>query len=108
MLKDGLYDRFPKPDFTIAFHDDPRLPAGKVGFTAGPAFANVDWIDITVFGRGGHGSRPEAAVDPIVIAARIVTALQTIVSRENSPFDPAVVTVGSIHGERSPTSFPTR
>jgi len=106
MLKDGLYERFPKPDFTIAFHDDPRLPAGKVGFSPGPAFANVDSIDVTVFGRGGHGSRPEAAVDPIVIAARIVTALQTIVSRENSPFDPAVVTVGSIHGGTRPNIIP--
>jgi hippurate hydrolase len=87
-----------RPDYAIAFHDDPRMPAGQIGFTPGFVFANVDSIDITVFGRGGHGARPEAAVDPIVIAARIVTALQTVVSRENSPFDPAVVTVGSIHG----------
>jgi hippurate hydrolase len=74
------------------------MPAGQIGFTPGFVFANVDSVDITVFGRGGHGARPEASVDPIVIAARIVTALQTVVSRENSPFDPAVVTVGSIHG----------
>ena len=98
MLKDGFLERFPRPDYAIAFHDDPRMPAGQIGFTPGFVFANVDFIDITVFGRGGHGARPEAAIDPIVIAARIVTALQTIVSRENSPFDPAVVTVGSIHG----------
>jgi hippurate hydrolase len=98
MLKDRFLERFPKPDFAIAFHDDPRMPAGEVGFTPGFVFASVDSVDITVFGRGGHGARPEAAVDPIVIAARIVTALQTIVSREISPFDQAVVTVGSIHG----------
>jgi hippurate hydrolase len=98
MLKDGFLSRFPRPDFAIAFHDDPRMPAGEVGFTPGFVTANVDSVDITVFGRGGHGARPEAAVDPIVIAARIVTVLQTVVSRENSPFDPAVVTVGSIHG----------
>jgi len=98
MLKDGFLERFPRPDFAISFHDDPRMPAGQVGFTPGFVFANVDSVDITVFGRGGHGARPEASVDPVVIAARIVTALQTVVSRENSPFDPAVVTVGSIHG----------
>ena len=98
MIGDRFLERFPRPDFAIAFHDDPRMPAGEVGFTPGFVFANVDSVDITVFGRGGHGARPEAAVDPIVIAARIVTALQTIVSREISPFDSAVVTVGSIHG----------
>jgi amidohydrolase len=98
MIRDRFFERFPKPDFALAFHDDPRMPAGQVGFTPGFVFANVDSVDITVFGRGGHGARPEAAVDPIVIAARIVTALQTIVSREVSPFESAVVTVGSIHG----------
>jgi amidohydrolase len=98
MLKDRFLERFPRPDFAIALHDDARLPAGQVGFTAGYIWANVDSVDITVYGRGGHGARPEATVDPIVIAARIVTALQTIVAREISPFDPAVVTVGSIHG----------
>jgi hippurate hydrolase len=98
MLKDRFMERFPKPDFAISLHDDARLPAGQVGFTPGYMWANVDSVDITVYGRGGHGARPEGTVDPIVIAARIVTALQTIVARENSPFDPAVVTVGSIHG----------
>jgi amidohydrolase len=98
MLKDGLFTRFPKPDFAIAFHDSATLPAGKISVTSGWACANVDSVDITVFGRGGHGAYPSTTVDPVVIAARIVIALQTLVSRENSPFDPAVVTVGSIHG----------
>ena len=98
MLKDGLFTRFPKPDYALAVHDDARLPAGVVGYHAGPILTNADSVDITVFGRGGHGARPEATVDPVVLAARIVLALQTIVSRENSPFDPAVITVGTIHG----------
>ncbi|MEX1245495.1 MAG: amidohydrolase [Thermoanaerobaculia bacterium] len=98
MLKDGLLTRFPKPDFALALHDFPFLPAGSVGVTSGYALANVDSVDITIYGRGGHGSAPQNTVDPIVIAARTVLALQTIVSRENDPRDPAVVTVGSIHG----------
>jgi amidohydrolase len=98
MVKDGLLTRFPKPDFAISFHDLPFVPAGKVGVTSGYAMANVDSVDITIFGRGGHGSAPQNTVDPIVIAARTVLALQTIVARENDPRDPAVVTVGSIHG----------
>lgn len=98
MLKDGLLTRFPKPDFAISLHDVPFLPAGKVGYTPGYAFANVTSVDITIYGRGGHGSTPQNTVDPIVIAARTIEALQTIVSRENNPLDPAVVTVGSIHG----------
>jgi len=98
MLKDGLFARFPRPDFAVAVHDSPMLPAGQVGFTSAYALANADAVDVTIFGRGGHGSRPEVAVDPIVIAARTIVAWQTIVARENSPFDPAVVTVGSIHG----------
>ena len=98
MLKDGLFTRFPKPDFAISFHDSASLPAGKISVTSGWACANVDSVDINVFGRGGHGAYPSSTVDPVVIAARIVVALQTLVARENSPFDPAVVTVGSIHG----------
>jgi amidohydrolase len=98
MLKDGLLTRFPKPDFALALHDFPFLPAGQVGITPGFALANVDSVDITIYGRGGHGSAPQNTVDPIVIAARTVLALQTIVARENNPLDPAVVTVGSIHG----------
>jgi hippurate hydrolase len=97
MLEDGLYKRFPKPATVIAFHDGP-LPAGTVGYTPGYAMANVDSVDILVPGVGGHGAYPHAAKDPIVLAARIVTTLQTIVSREIDPQDAAVVTVGSIHG----------
>jgi amidohydrolase len=98
MLKDGLFTRFPKPDFAIALHDKATEPAGKVVYTPGFAFANVDSVDVTIYGRGGHGATPHMTVDPIVIAARTVLALQTIVSREENPLDPAVVTVGSIHG----------
>src|SRR5205085_6975963 len=98
MIADGFLSRFPKPDFAVAVHDNSELPAGKVAYVPGYALANVDSVDLTIFGRGGHGAKPESTVDPIVIAARTVLALQTIVSRENSPFDPAVVTVGSIHG----------
>jgi hippurate hydrolase len=98
MIADGLLTRFPRPDFAIAVHDDARMPAGIVGYHAGPILTNADALNIRIFGRGGHGARPEATVDPIVITARTVLALQTIVSREVSPFDPAVITVGSIHG----------
>jgi hippurate hydrolase len=98
MLKSGLLTRFPKPAFAIAFHDAPFLPAGTVGCTPGYAYANVDSVDITIYGRGGHGSTPQNTVDPIVIAARTIESFQTIVSREQSPLDPVVVTVGSIHG----------
>ncbi|HEY7911844.1 MAG TPA: amidohydrolase [Blastocatellia bacterium] len=97
MLDDGLYTRFPRPDYAIALHVG-SFEAGKVSYVSGYNMASVDSVDITVRGIGGHGSRPEAAKDPVVIAAQVVIALQTIVSRERSPFDPAVVTVGSIHG----------
>jgi amidohydrolase len=98
MLKEGLYRRFPKPDFAIALHDSASMPAGMVGTLEGFAMANVDMVDITVRGIGGHGAYPDATKDPIVLASRIVVALQTIVSRETRPVEPAVVTVGSIHG----------
>ncbi len=98
MLRDNLYTNFPKPDFAIALHDKPELETGKVGYTPGYAMASATSIDIKIRGVGGHGSMPEATKDPIVVAAQVVMALQTIVSRENSPLDPAVVTVGSIHG----------
>lgn len=98
MLKDGLFTRFSRPNFVFAVHDDTDLPAGKVGFVPGFSHANVDSVDITIFGKGGHGATPQNTVDPIVIAARTVLALQTIVAREVNPQDPAVVTVGSIHG----------
>ena len=98
MLSDNLYTNFPKPDFAIALHDKPELETGKVGYTPGYAMASATSIDIKIRGVGGHGSMPEATRDPVVVAAQVVLALQTIVSRENSPLDPAVVTVGSIHG----------
>ena len=97
MIKDGLFTKFPKPDFAISFHDSAMVPAGKVTLVGGYANANVDSVDLTIYGRGGHGAYPHTTVDPIVIAARTVVALQTIVSREIKPTDPAVVTVGAIH-----------
>ena len=98
MLRDNLYTNFPRPDFAIAMHDKPELETGKVGYTPGYTMASATSIDINIKGIGGHGSMPEATKDPIVVAAQVVMALQTIISRENSPLDPAVVTVGSIHG----------
>jgi hippurate hydrolase len=95
MLDDGLYSRFPKPSTVIAFHDAAALPAGVIGITPGYALANVDSVDVTVRGLGGHGAYPQTTKDPIVLASRIVTTLQTLVSRENDPSQPAVVTVGS-------------
>lgn len=98
MLADGLFTRFPKPDFAISMHDEPSLPSGKVGFHAGYFRASLDSIDVTIFGRGGHGARPQTTVDPIVLAARAILGIQIIVSRETDPLSPAVVTIGSIHG----------
>lgn len=98
MLRDELYTRIPRPDFAIALHDKPELEAGKVGYTPGYAMASATSIDVKIRGVGGHGSAPETTKDPVVMAAQVVMALQTIVSRENSPLDPSVVTVGSIHG----------
>ncbi|HMP03514.1 MAG TPA: amidohydrolase [Gemmatales bacterium] len=98
MLEDGLFSRFPKPDFALALHCDGATPHGQIGYTEGLALANVDSVDIVVKGVGGHGSAPHTTVDPIVIAARIIVDLQTIVSREVDPLESAVVTVGSIHG----------
>ena len=95
MLGDGLYTRFPKPNFVLAFHDSAILPAGMIGLTPGYTTASVDNVDITVRGVGGHGASPQSTKDPIVIASRIVMALQTLVSREKNPLDPAVLTVGS-------------
>jgi amidohydrolase len=97
MLDDGLYSRFPKPTHALAFHDSAGLPAGVIGYSVGPALANVDSVDILVKGLGGHGAYPHTTKDPIVLASRIVTALQTLVSREIDPQEPAVVTVGSFH-----------
>jgi hippurate hydrolase len=98
MLADGLFARFPRPDFAVALHVSADAPTGQVGYRPGFAMSNVDSVDIVIKGRGGHGASPETTVDPIVIASRLVVDLQTIVGREVKPIHPAVVTVGSIHG----------
>ena len=98
MLADGLYSRFPKPDFALALHDSGELEAGKIGYLGGYMLASATSVDVTLRGRGGHGAYPHTTKDPIVMAAEYILAIQTIVSREDSPLDPAVVTVGSIHG----------
>jgi hippurate hydrolase len=98
MLDDGLLVRFPRPGFAIALHDAADMPTGQIGYRPGFCQANVDSVDILVKGRGGHGAYPDTTIDPIVIAARLVLDLQTIVSRETKPTEPAVITVGSIHG----------
>ena len=98
MLAAGLFTRFPKPNYVIGMHDEPSLPSGQVGYHAGYFRAAFDLLEVTIHGRGGHGAHPQNTVDPIVIAARSVLGLQTIVSRETDPLSPAVVTIGSIHG----------
>jgi len=98
LLKDGLYSRFPKPDFALALHTSAQLEAGKIGYCPEYTLAGVDSVDVTIRGKGGHGAYPHTAKDPIVLAAQFVLALQTIVSREVPPIESGVVTVGSIHG----------
>ena len=98
LLKDGLYDRFGKPNFALGFHDKADVQVGHIAVTEGYMSANVDSVDVTVRGVGGHGAYPHKTKDPIVLAAEIINAWQTIVSRENNPLDPIVITVGSIHG----------
>jgi hippurate hydrolase len=98
MLAGGLYERWPVPDFALAGHVDPSLEAGQVGYCPGYAMASVDMLDIIIKGIGTHGAAPHLGRDPIVISAQVINALQTIVSREINPVEPAVVTVGSIHG----------
>jgi hippurate hydrolase len=98
LLKAGLYNRFGKPDFALGFHDKADLQTGHIGVTPGYTYANVDSVDVTVRGIGGHGAYPHKTKDPVVLAAEMINAWQTIASRENNPLDPIVVTVGSIHG----------
>jgi len=98
MIDDGLYDRFGVPDFGLAFHVSAGEPAGKVMITGGLIASSADSVDITVFGIGAHGASPHKGKDPVYIAAQIVVALQSLVSRELAPLEPGVVTVGSIHG----------
>ncbi|MFN9878758.1 MAG: M20 family metallopeptidase, partial [Planctomycetota bacterium] len=97
MLDDKLFERFGKPDYALAMHVSPNLSSQQVGILPGYTMANVDSIDIEITGKGGHGAIPQNTIDPIVIAARLVLDLQTIVSREIKPIDPAVLTIGSIH-----------
>lgn len=98
MFKAGLYEKIPTPDYAIALHDNASLSAGKIGYRAGAFMASVDMMDLTVFGEGGHGAAPHTTIDPVVLSAQMILAFQTIVSREINPIDPAVVTVGSVHG----------
>jgi hippurate hydrolase len=108
MIEDGLFERFLRPRCALAMHVDATLPAGHIGYTIGGAMANVDSVDITIFGKSGHGAAPHETRDPVVVAARVVLALQTIVSRELAPTTPAVVTVGSIHGGTKHNLIPDR
>jgi hippurate hydrolase len=98
MLRDGLYERFPRPNFLLALHDSSDVAAGKITYFPGFAMASATSVDLTIRGLGGHGAHPEATKDPVVMAAETILALQTIVSRENLPLDPAVISIGSIHG----------
>ena len=98
LLDDGLYTKFPKPDFALGFHDNAQMQTGHIGVTEGYTYANVDSVDVTVRGVGGHGAYPHKTKDPIVLSAEMINAWQTIASRENNPIDPIVITVGSIHG----------
>ena len=105
MIADGLFERFPC-DAIFGLHNWPGLPAGRFGFVEGPAMASVDWAGIEIVGKGGHGAAPHETVDPVVVAAHLVTALQTIVSRNVDPLDAAVITVGSIHGGHAANVIP--
>jgi amidohydrolase len=98
LLKDGLYTRWPKPDFVLGLHDDAEIATGQIGVTEGYCYANVDSVDVSVKGQGGHGAYPHKTKDPVVLAAEIINGWQTIASRETNPHDDVVVTVGSIHG----------
>ena len=105
-IENGLFTKFSKPDYAVAYHINPELESGKIGLVGGPIFAGVKTAEITVYGKGGHGAYPEKCIDPVIIASRIVLDLQTIVSREISPLEPVVVTVGSIHGGTRPNIIP--
>ena len=98
MMADHLYERFGKPDFVVSEHDSPEVPAGSLALKGGPLLASATSINVTMRGIGGHGSRPEAGKDPVVLAAEFVLVAQTIVSRQIDPQQPAVLTVGTIHG----------
>ena len=106
MLKDGLFTRFPRPDFALSLHDDDTMPSGTIGYRPGLFRAMSDNVTITMFGRGGHAAMPHSTIDPIVLSARVILSLQTVVSRETNPVQPVVITVGSIHGGSRPNIIP--
>jgi hippurate hydrolase len=98
LVDGGLFEKVPAPDYVLALHDTGDLPVGQVAITSGPALASAAVVEVTLRGKGGHASMPQNAKDPVVLSAQLILALQTLISRENSPFAPAVITVGSIHG----------
>ncbi len=106
MIADGLLSRFPRPDHALAIHVTAALPAGRVAVPDGPVFASANTVEVVVRGRGAHGAAPHRGIDPVLIAARLVVSLQGIVAREIDPLDPAVVTVGAIHGGTRPNVIP--
>ena len=106
MLKDGLFTRFPRPDFALSLHDDDTMPSGTIGYHPGLFRAMSDNVTITMFGRGGHAAMPHSTIDPVVLSAKVILSLQTIVSRESNPVQPVVITVGSIHGGSRPNIIP--
>ena len=108
MIEAGLFNKFPVPDYALAYHVNAALPAGSIGYYPGPIFGGVSSVDIHVYGYGGHGAMPHTTIDPVVLASRMVLAIQTLVSREIEPFQPAVVTVGSIHGGSKHNVIPER
>jgi len=108
LIEAGLFKKFPVPDYALAYHVSAELPAGSIGYYPGPIFAGVSSVDVHVYGYGGHGAMPHTTTDPVVLASRIVLATQTLVSREIEPFQPAVVTVGSMHGGSKHNIIPDR
>lgn len=106
MIADGLFSKFPRPDFVLALHVNSALESGKVGLCSGYALANIDAVDILVKGKGGHGSVPQLTIDPIVLASKMILGFQSIVSREISPQKPALITVGAIHGGTNANIIP--
>jgi hippurate hydrolase len=108
MMDDGLYERFPKPDYALAFHVTASLPTGTIAMQPGLVASSSDSVDITVHGVGAHGAYPHMGIDPIVMGAQIITSLQTLVSRTVSPLDPAVVTVGAFQGGIKHNIIPDR
>jgi len=98
MIEDGLYTKFPKPDYALAFHVSAQTPTGKIVVSEGLSYSSSDSVDITVHGVGAHGASPHKGIDPVLVASQIVVSLQSVVSRSIAPLEPGVITVGSIHG----------